>query len=102
MINGWIPLSKNASRDRRHGTVYLAMFDSGTWAGYWENSEPGTHSPVQPGMLQIVPEGLSVDSCLAWAAARARRVVVDDGVGIFWAGDDPPPEDVPDRFGSSG
>jgi len=96
------PSADDASRERRYGTVYLAMLDSGTWAGYWENSEPGTHSHAQPGMLEGGPEGLSVDACLAWASARARRVVVDDVVGIFWAGDDPPPDDVPDRFGSLG
>jgi hypothetical protein len=89
-----------ASRDSRHGTVYLTMLDSGTWGGYWENSEPGTASPAQPGMLEKVPEGLSIDACLAWASARARRVVVDDRGRVFWAGEDPPPPDVPDLFGS--
>ena len=83
------------------GTVYLQGFytedGSLTWTGYWEGSEPGPggNSSAAAGMLEQAPDVLPLVELVAWARARAGRVVVGmpDGQHL-WAGTDARPSDM--------
>jgi cytidine deaminase len=85
---------------RGRGTVFVHPDVSGgqqVWTGYWERSEGGTDG--ETGILEEAPAWADIDAALAWARARTPRVVVVDAEGAMsWAGEGPPPPEIPTRW----
>ncbi|GGK30800.1 hypothetical protein GCM10010124_24500 [Pilimelia terevasa] len=74
------------------------------WTGYWERDEPG--QPPQktgPRIIEEAPNWGNIADAVAWGRARTPRVVVIDDLGAArWAGDGPPPPEVPQAWTSTG
>ncbi len=71
------------------------------WTAYWDgatgaevDSERG-----QGSILDEAPTRTAAADVIAWGLARTRRVIVVDADGeLFWAGEGPPPAEVPRRW----
>ena len=85
---------------RGRGTVFVHPDVSGgqqVWTGYWERSAGLPDG--ETGILEEAPAWPDVEAALAWARARtARVVVVDADGGMSWAGEGPPPAEIPTRW----
>jgi len=89
----------------RRGTVFLVVDPPEATGepdrrvnGYWD-----THpDPVDGGEIETLPEGLSLESAIAWARERSSRVLVRNDDSLYplptgrylWAGDAACPPDV--------
>jgi cytidine deaminase len=86
------------------GTVFVHPDNvAGTrqWTGYWDGAT-GAEVASERGQGSILDEAPSRSAAadvIAWGLARTRRVIVVDAEGeLFWAGEGPPPVEVPRRW----
>jgi hypothetical protein len=82
---GWWSLTERA---RRLGTPDEEPYYMCHWDG----------QPEASGLLEYGPDLAELDAALAWAQARARRIMVRpswDPDVYYWAGEDPPPDGIP-------
>jgi cytidine deaminase len=87
-----------------HGTVFVhpdSVDGQRAWTAYWDGSvgdQPGV-AARQAAILDEAPTMSTVADVIEWGLARTRRVVVVDADGeMFWAGEGPPPDQVPRRW----
>jgi cytidine deaminase len=86
------------------GTVFVHPDNVGgtrKWTGYWDGAtgaEAGSELG-QRSILDEAPSRAAAADVIAWGLARTRRVIVVDAEGeLFWAGEGPPPAEVPRRW----
>ena len=99
-----VPATTLAPRLREYvgrGTVFVhpdRTAGQQVWTAYLERSSPEDEEGER-GILEEGPTWPDPAAAVVWGRARTPRVVVVDAEGaLHWAGDAPPPSEIPDRW----